>query len=194
MGFFNAFFGLLFCGKVAVMYSSLYSNEALAIFSAYFSVLRFFVEGLSVSEAKCFPVQSGYTVAENAFNYAIFEEKYPYFYHLTYMAHTDMDRAIVQSCDGWFWWVPAAIVVGIVIRFLGVVAIHLSDRPKQGKKPVREEMVTDFKECRNGTKPLGQSFILKGFLVFILFVVLFAVSCWLILRKGPDVGSVTERS
>ena len=54
---------------------------------------------------------------------------------LTYMAHTDMDNAVVQSCDGCFLWVPpAAIVVGIVIRILGVVAIHLSDCPKQGKK------------------------------------------------------------
>ena len=193
MGFFNAFFGLLFCGIVQPgMYRNLYSNEAFAIFSAYFSPLRFFVEGLAVSEAKCLPVQAGYTVAENAFNYPSFEEKYPYWLDPTYMARTDMDNAVVQSCDGWFWWVPAAIVVGIVIRILGVVAIHLSDRPKQGKKSVTEEIVTDFKECRNGTKPLCQSFILMGFLVFILFAGLFAVSCWLILRKGPDRGSVTE--
>ena len=62
-----------------------------------------------------------------------------------------MDNAVAQSCDGCFLWVHAAIVVGIVIRIFGVVAIHLSDCPKQGKKSATEEIIIDFKECRNGT-------------------------------------------
>jgi len=104
VGFFNAFFGLLFCGKVAPgTYMKLYENKALAIFSGFFSPLRFVVEGIAVSEAKCLPNQSGYTVGANAFNYPIFYNSYPYWKDLTYMAHTDLSSATVSSCGGWFW-------------------------------------------------------------------------------------------
>ena len=43
--FFNAFFGLLFCGLIPPgKYKAVYSNKALAVFCAFFSPLRFFVE------------------------------------------------------------------------------------------------------------------------------------------------------
>lgn len=129
-----------------------------------------------MSEAKCFPVQSGYTVASNAFNFPVFHESYSYWYELTYMAHTDMENASVQDCTGWYWWVPAAICVGLLIRLAGCIAINWSDRSKQGKKSVWTE-VTD------NTKSRAPLFI-GTILVSIAFAGLLAVCCWLILRTG----------
>jgi len=183
VGFWNAFFGLLFCGKVAPgLYNALYDNPALAVFSGFVSPIRFFVEGIAVSEAKCLPIQSGYTVDTIAFNYPDFEEKYPYWHHALFMAHTDLDAAIVPSCNGWFWWVPAAFAVGITIHIVGGVAINFSGRSKQGKKSFRDEVIGDFHKCRAGMKPV---FILNGILVFIAFAGFLALSCWLILRTNP---------
>lgn len=186
VGFWNAFFGLLFCGKVPPgVYTALYDNPAMSVFAGFVSTLRFFVEGIAVSEAKCLPSQSGYTSTSVAFNYPEFYQSYPYWNHLTFMAHTDLDTAIVPSCNGWFWWVPAAFAVGITIHIVGGVAIHFSDRSKQGKKSFRDEVVDDFHKCRAGMKPIIQSFILNGILVFIVFAGFLALSCWLILRKNP---------
>ena len=193
VGFFNAFFGLLFCGKIAPgTYKNLYENSALAVFSAFFSPLRFFVEGIAVSESACLPNQSGYTVGSSAFSYPEFEEKYPLYYDLTYMAHTDMNSAIDQSCDGWFWWVPAAFAVGFTIRLVGGISIHFSGRSKQGKKSFGKEVIDDFHKCREGTKSIFQSFILHGILVSIVFAGLLALSCWLIMRVNPEQNTFLE--
>jgi len=187
VGFFCAFFGLLFNGKVAPgTWKSIYENPGLAVFSGFISPLRFFIEGISTSEAKCLPIQSGFTVASNAFNYHEFEESYPNFYHLTYMAHNDLDSATVQGCSGWFWWVPAAFAVGVTIRIAGGVAIHLSGRSKQGKKSVRKEIIEDVHKCRAGVKSIFQSFILAGIIVLFVCAGFLALSSWLILRKSPE--------
>mmetsp|Transcript_38774 Transcript_38774/g.83533 ORF Transcript_38774/g.83533 Transcript_38774/m.83533 type:complete len:414 (+) Transcript_38774:102-1343(+) len=187
VSFFMAFFGLLFCGQTQPgHFKALYSNPTLAVFAGIVSPLRFFVEGIGVSEARCLPQQSGYTVADEAFNYPEYEQSYPYAFDRTFMARTDAGTAIVQSCSGWFWWVPASLVVGITIRIAGAVAIHLSDRPKQGKKTIRTEIVDDFNKCRSGEKSIFQSFILIGILGFLVFSGFFALSCWLILRENPE--------
>lgn len=184
---FGKFFGLLFCGKVEPgVFKKLYANPALAVFSGFVSPLRFFVEGFAVSEAKCLPEQSGYTVDANSFTYPEFNASWPYSKDLTYMARTDLDTAITQSCDGWFWWVPAAFAVGITVRIVGGVAINFSGRSQQGKKSFRTEIVDDFRKCRAGSRPTSQSFILISILVFLLFAGFFALSCWLILRENPQ--------
>lgn len=100
VGFFNAFFGLLFCGKVA---PGSYTN-------------LFFVEGLAVSSSKCLPVQSGYPISDDAFNYYEYGHLYPYSVSATFMARTDLNSAQVFGCGGWYWWVGASFAVGITIR------------------------------------------------------------------------------
>lgn len=189
VGFFNAFFGLLFCGRVSPgTFTALYDskNPALAVFSGFFSPLRFFVEGVAVSEAQCLPIQSGYTVAKNAFNYPTYQESYSYSYDLTFMAQTDLGSATTQSCSGWFWWVPATFAVGITIRIAGLVAIHFSGRSQQGKKSFREELADDYQKCQAGMRPKSQSIILAGTLLLISFTGFFVLSCWLILRENPE--------
>ena len=170
---------MLFCGKITpAMFSDIYNNPALAIFSGFFSPLRFFVEGICVSEAKCFPVQSGYTVSPDAFNFPVFKESYSYWYESTYMAHTDIDEAIVQSCHGWYWWVPASVAVGVTIRLAGCIAINMSDRSKQGKKSL-------WTEICDGTITQLIFIIFQLISVLVIFVGLFLLSSWLILKESP---------
>lgn len=142
------------------------------------------MEGIAVSEAQCLPQQSGFTVTDSAFGYPEFLDKYPY--NTLPMARTDAGTVTVQSCSGWFWWVPASIAVGITVRIVGGVAIHFSSRSQQGKKAFRHEFVDDFRKCRAGTKPILQSFILTSIIVFLVFAGFFALSTWLILRENPE--------
>lgn len=88
------------------------------------------------------------------------------------MAHTDIENATHHDCEGWYWWVPAAFAVGILIRLAGCVAINVSDRSKQGKKPLRTEMKTK------------SSVVTQGLLVLIAFIGLLALSSWLILKTS----------
>ena len=101
------------------------------------------------------------------------------------MAHTDLDTAIVHDCSGWFWWVGAAFSIGVTIRAVGLAAIHLSNRSKQGKFGVKKEVADDFHKCRSGEKPLYKSFILTSVLGLIVIIGLFDLSAWLVLRQNP---------
>ncbi|KAL7544721.1 hypothetical protein ACHAWF_008084 [Thalassiosira exigua] len=186
-GFFMAFFGLLFCGKVAPgEFNKIYKSPALAVFSGFFSPLRFFVEGLGVNAAQCLPVQSGFPVASNALNFQEFHKSYSYWFSGTYMGHNDLSTVTVQSCKGWYWWVPAAIVIGITVHFAGGIAINTAGRSKQGKKSVLKEVRDDLHKCRPGGKPLYRSFVLRSLLTVTVFVGFVTLSSWLILRKNPD--------
>ena len=91
-------------------------NAFLAVFAGFVSPLRFFVEGLAVSSSKCLPVQSGYPISDDAFNYYEYGHLYPYSVSATFMARTDLNSAQVFGCGGWYWWVGASFAVGITIR------------------------------------------------------------------------------
>src|SRR5210317_149932 len=63
VGFFVAFFALLFSGAVGPgEFSTIYKYPALAVFSGFFSCTRFFVESLTVQERRCLPENTGFTV------------------------------------------------------------------------------------------------------------------------------------
>ncbi|KAL7493376.1 hypothetical protein ACHAWT_002526 [Skeletonema menzelii] len=185
VGAWMAFFGLLFCGLLPPGYfNTLYNNNVLAVFAGFVSPVRFFVEGIAVSEAKCLPVQSGFPAGENAFNRTEFERSYPYFQWATYMGHTDLDGAQTFGCNGWYWWVGAAFAVGITIRIAAGVAIHCVGRAKQGKNPFLKEIVADFRGVTGRTRSIFQSFILRGILMFLVLVGFAVLSGWLILIEN----------
>lgn len=96
------------------------------------------------------------------------------------MAHTDIENALIHECHGWYWWVPAAFAVGILIRLAGCVAINVADRSKQGKKSLWTEMKAN------------SSVFIQGLLVFIAFVGLLALSCWLILRTSSNIDQYEQ--
>jgi len=173
VGFYMAFFGLLFSGSQAPgTLNNMYNNDALALFAAFFSPLRFFVESITISETKCRPYQTGLTIDPSASSFPEFIRQYPVSYFGLGM--TNRDVAITKGCDGYYYWVPAAFAIGLTIRLLGGIAIHFSDSSKQGKK-------TFFQMVKSGSR----HFFFKGLVIFTFFCGLFALSCWLILRKIP---------
>jgi len=191
VAFYNAAIGLLFCGALGPgTFLNLYHNTGIAVIAGLFSPLRFFVESMAVSEATCLPVQGGYTIGSNAFNFTSYEKEYSYWWGNTYMAHTSADNnvdssALEQHCGGWFWWLPASIAVGIMIRIAGGIAIHCKDRSKQGKKTLLLEAKEDFSRPRS-MKALFQSFILTGIVLFLVLAGFLVLSIWLILRTNPE--------
>jgi hypothetical protein len=150
------------------------------------NITSFADKDIGISEARCLPIQSGYALSSNAKSYRMFHRDYPYYLGLTYFGHIGQynsvdKKALVQSCDGWFWWVPAAFLIGITIRVLGCIAINFAERSKQGKKSVTEEVRND---CQNRQRTqIMHSFVLKSLVVIFVLLVLIIVSCWLILRE-----------
>jgi len=146
-------------------------NPALAVFSGFVSVTRYFIEGMTVQEQRCLPEQSGYTLSPAAVNFPLQLSSFA----LTNLAQNS-NSVVQQSCNGWYWGVAPAILVGITIRFLAAGVIHVSDRSKQAKKPLQDQLKTQKRAV--------------CMLVVFLFVfqVLFILACWLILRDSGSTG------
>lgn len=180
--FFMAFFGLLFCGRVAPgTFKNLYDEENtfLALFAGFVSPSRYFVEGVAVTEARCLPEQSGFTVdTDDAWNYHKYTESYSFSQELTFMAQNDIESAISRSCSGWYWGLLPSLMVGITVRIAGALAIHLSGRSQQAKNSFKKELIDAFNKRNHG----GGNFIFIGLGALILLLLFFGLSCWLILR------------
>jgi hypothetical protein len=116
-----AFFGLLLSGAVPpVDFNEIYSGGIVEHLAAWFSVTRFFIEGLAVSEHRCLPEQSGWTVSEYSVNFdrnntLMFFERFGY-------AHHDPNATLV-SCNGFYWGVLPSVFVGITIRYAAFLAM-----------------------------------------------------------------------
>lgn len=116
-----AFFALLLSGAVPpVNFAEIYKGGVVEHLAAWFSVTRFFVEGLTVSEHRCLPDQSGWTVSDNAVNFdrnntLMFFERFRYGYH--------DPNATRVSCDGFYWGVLPSICIGITIRYAAFLAM-----------------------------------------------------------------------
>lgn len=177
VGFFMAFFGLLFSGALPpVEFSTLYGgNVPLALFSGLVSVNRYFVEGLTVHEQRCLPAQSGFAVDPYA-------SQYPLNASASALAHLGQnDRGVIQqTCNGWYWGVLPAFAVGLTVRYLAAGVIHASYRSKQSKKPLTRVLFR---------YPLAENRAFMEFAVYILiFVVLLCLTSWAILGKRGDSG------
>jgi hypothetical protein len=160
-----------------VEFETLYNENktAVALFSGYVSPTRYFVEGLTVHELRCLPIQSGFTVEPFAFSF-------PLNATVSTVANLGQnDRAVVQhTCNGWYWGVLPAVAVGVTVRFLAAGAIHAFYRSKQARKP----FVSDLLQ-----RPLAKN---RDFLTFvtymITFVCLFGFTSWFIVRTVGQTG------
>jgi hypothetical protein len=180
VGFFMAFFGLLFSGALApVQYrDNIYGDggEAVAIFSGLTSVTRFFIEGMAVEELRCLPEQSGFTVDPTSVNFPIDSVGS---FHLVGLGQNDL--AVVQrSFRGWYWGVLPSFMVGLSIRVLAMGTLHVSDRSRQNKKSLMYELRKD---------PLFRNRTFYYMVACVLVVTsLFATSAWLVVRKTGETG------
>ena len=199
VGFFMAFFGLLFSGGLApVEYEDIYDNPAVGVFSGFVSPTRYFVEGLTVAESRCLPAQSGFTVdTDEAVNFPLDRTSF------SILSLAENDAGVIEeSCSGWYWGILPALLVGLTVRWLAAGAIHLSGRSMQAKSPFLKELKQLFKKLRAERPQLAFSTrkeslqsakdscvfafrILKRAIVVYLLVLItiFALSVWSILRK-----------
>ncbi len=179
VGFFMAFFGLLFSGGIdPVTYTGIYEdgNGVMALFSGIFSVTRFFIESMTVQEQRCLPAQSGFTIDPSSVNFPI---DIVGSFHLIGLAQNDLS-VVQRSCNGWYWGVLPAFLVGISLRVLAAGVLHVSDRSRQNKK----SLWIDLKK-----RPLSQNKEFKVVASFVVLVlVLFAVTSWAILTTMGETG------
>lgn len=173
VGFFMAFFGMLFSGAMEpVLYSTLYGDTAynrfMELFSGFISPTRFFTETAVVNEYRCMPPQTGWTLDPNAFISTVDETTMS----VAGYARKDLEVATELSYNGWYWSVLPALCVGLFVRVLGGAMIHVVDRAKQIKKPVTHELLHNGK-------------FLFRFVVFSMWIVFFfLLGCYLIRSDG----------
>ena len=118
-----------------LLVSELYDNVALQLLFGFVSVTRWFIEALTVTEQRCLPEQSGYTLRDNAFNFPMEFNSL----NLISLAQNDIDNATEQSCNGWYAYVLPCLMAGLTIRFATAGVIHIAGRSQQCKKPLLQE-------------------------------------------------------
>jgi hypothetical protein len=135
-GFFFAFCGLMFAGAFPpIIYQDIYEGGFIEVFSGWVAPTRFFYEALAVGEYRCLPEQSGFTISELAINR---EWNTSMLSAIGYAGHDPY--AVERSCDGWYWSVLPAILIGITVRYGAALAMHGFQRAQQTKKPLTYEI------------------------------------------------------
>jgi hypothetical protein len=164
--------GLLFSGvSPPILYEAIYDDQYLAIFCGFFSPLRYFAEGLAVSEHRCLRPQSGFT-QEDAPNFPSDKTSFA----LLGIAQND-SNAMNHSCDGWYWYVLPAFMVGLTIRLMAGGLIHIVGRSQQAKQSI-------LKEMENELKSHGPKTTVMVFLCYIIILLgLLTVTAWVMLRE-----------
>lgn len=95
------------------------------------SPTRFFTESMVVSEYRCLPEQTGFTYdVEIATNFSVSDST---FSTLNYGLR-DVDTMTERSCSGWFWGAPPFFLVGLTLRVLSCVLLHVQHRGNQAKR------------------------------------------------------------
>ena len=99
--------------------------------------------------------------------------------HILGLARNDFYVATQQSFDGWTWGALPAFVVGLWVRWTAAGLIHVSDRPKQAKKPLHQMLIRH---------PIGFVWL---FLYLAIWCGLLVTSCYLILRRTSEYDNQT---
>ena len=114
------------------------------------------------------PEQSGFTITPEALNRQ---------WNTSMMVNLGYAKndppATERSCNGWYWSVIPAILLGLTVRYLAILAMHGFNRSQQTKKPLLYVM-------RRNTRVA-----LKVVVYVLVFCVLFAVTTWTFLRETP---------
>lgn len=183
IGFFMAFFGLLFSGGLApATYVEIYdpARKALAAFCGLVSPTRYFIETAAVNEHRTLPPQSGFTyIASEAFGLPDDSTSFDFLS----LAQNDSHGVAVRSNRGWYWSVLPAVIVGLTIRV--ICGIILAFEARQVNIPLRKACVRQIR------KPFWSQFDVLDNIFFWMFAAFVAtgylvgISIWLILRVLP---------
>lgn len=168
-GFFFAFCGLMFSGAFPpIQYNQIYQGGFSEIFSGWISPTRFFYEAVAVGEYRCLPEQSGYTILPSSVNR---QSNSSMTILLGYAGHDY--NAVRWSCNGWYWSVLPAILIGITVRYLAIGAMHAFYRGQQTKKSLWFVMRKSVRVA------------IAVLVYFLVFAGLFFVTTWTFLRDVP---------
>ena len=112
-------------------FPEMYKNPAMNLFCSFFSSPRFFTETLSVSDAKCLPSQSGFTVSTNPDSVNFPEGKSSF--DMLFWGQNDL-HITDAGCNGWYWNVWPALFVGLTLRYLSFGIINSFNLEMHAKK------------------------------------------------------------
>ena len=147
----------------------------MALFSGFFSVTRYFVEAMVVHEQRCLPQQSGFTIHDLTATLPLQIGSFS----LLQLAQND-ESVVQRSCAGWYWSFWPAFLAGLTIRFLAGGAIHVSNRSKQARVSLTDELKA---------KPLLKNPAFRDLCIFLfVLLMLFIMSCVLILVERGSSG------
>jgi len=166
--FYNALACLVLTPGLMYNFKVVYDSSVLAVVSALFSPSRFFVETAVVSDSKCLPSQTGFTVDR------MIATDFPVEKDMFSLLSLGINDPYVSdySCSGWYWNVLPAILAGLAVRFLGFGAINGFNRSVQSKKSLWHEL------------RWSKLFLIKFILYWIVFFGLVAALAYTTLRKG----------
>lgn len=135
-GFYVVIASLLFSGNTSpILYKDMYASKVTNALCSLFSPARFFIEAMAVAESRCLPVQSGFTnLGQNLRGEALQVASW----NLLGLGQNDLGTITQQSTKGWYWSVLPAFLAGVWLRWVSLGLIHISERPKQAKKPFYE--------------------------------------------------------
>lgn len=166
-GFFLSIFGI-----AKVSYESMYENEFTQLLLGFMSSTRYFVETIAVTEHRCLPAQSGFTLTDSATSFPLDMNSFA----ILGLAQNDFDNVIQRSCDGWYGDFLPPVFVGLTLRWLAAGLLHVAGRSKQAKRSLRQELAS-----REGVEFRHFFLGVAGYLA--VLVLLFALASWLILRE-----------
>ena len=182
IGFFMAFFGLLFSGGLApATYVEIYdpARKALAAFCGLVSPTRYFIEMSAVNEHRTLPSQSGFTFIESeAFG---LPEDSTSFDFLS-LAQNDEINVVERSTRGWYWSALPAVIVGLTIRC--ICGIILAFESKQVIIPLRKACTRQMEKSFCRQFDVFENVFFWLFVAFAMAGYLIGVSIWLILRES----------
>jgi hypothetical protein len=123
---------------------------------------------LAVSDLKCLPPQTGFTIGSNATS---FPDDKSSFAFLSLGIH---DSSVIDSdSNGWYWNVLPAFMIGLTVRFAGFGVINAFNRAEQAKKSFWFEL-----------RYKGSLMLYGSVVVFFLCLAgLCGVCTWLIFRQ-----------
>lgn len=116
-----------------------YDNGFLGFLAGIFPVNRYALEQLIVSEQRCLMQQSGFAIEVGAANFPLEANSY----NVIGYAQHDFNTVIEQSCNGWYWSILPAILVGLTIRLVAGAAIHCTNRGRCGQKSLLYALTHD---------------------------------------------------
>mmetsp|Transcript_9291 Transcript_9291/g.13972 ORF Transcript_9291/g.13972 Transcript_9291/m.13972 type:complete len:1312 (-) Transcript_9291:1353-5288(-) len=141
-GFLIVFSSLCLGGQIdPIKYEGLYDDRALSIISGALSPTRYFAEGLVVGEHRCLPAQYGLVIDSNASANVTEFPRNATGLNFLGLGLWDNSDVVTQSFSGWYWGLLPSFMVGLTIRFTSAFLLHLTDRPRQLKRPLLNEMM-----------------------------------------------------